>query len=415
MGVVAAAWAAGLSGGGAARASNTPSEILGAYGIGTVQTTDKLTGAGQTIAIYTDIYYTGLQTDLNNFSNAYVGKTSTTLAVTDASGNALTSNTSTGSSAELAIDVEYSHLIAPGATIHVVYSSSENSAAYYAANTLKAAVFSSSYGSHNTDETSAYETETSLTNSNSFKAINALGKTTVLSAAGDTGVLDYPASSPYAVAVGGTELTTTTAGKYVSEAGWANGDDGNTSGGGGGGADTKFAMPEYQLNSIGTAKYGNYRVGPDVSIAGGPESALPIFCNSSSGAITPTSYNYGSSIATPMWAGLIADADQDRVVNGLATLSTTQTLDALYGTYTTALYAQMFHDITGTATNSAGAETGTGYDDLTGLGSPIANELVPYLGTYATPEPSSLVTLGGALVAVAGSSGRRRRTRHVTA
>jgi subtilase family serine protease len=395
-----------LAAGGSARASNTPSQVLSAYGIGTVQTTDGLTGSGQTIAIYTSLYYTGLQTDVTNFSNEYMSGKSTSVVVTNTSGVALTSNTSTGTSAELALDVEYAHLIAPNATIHVVYSTSSTSAATYAANTLKASVFSSSYGTHNTDESASYETSTNAT----YQAINTKGGTTVLSAAGDSGVLDYPAASPYSVAVGATNLTTSS-GKYLNETGWAATSNSSSGSGGGGGVDTKVAMPSYQVNAIGTALYGNYRVGPDVSILGGPNSALPVFVGSAVNQSSPSSYNYGSSIATPIWAGLIADADQDRVANGLATLSTVQTLTALYGTYNTSLYATMFHDVTGGATNSSGAEAVAGYDDLTGLGSPIANVLVPYLGTTAAPEPTSFATVGAATCALLAAGRRRRSSR----
>ena len=383
--------------------TNTPVEILNAYKIGTVQ--KSYTGAGQTIAIYTDGYYSTLQSDVNYFSTKYMGGVTTTVKVTDTSGTNLTGlnsdgNATSSASAELALDVEYSHLIAPGATIVVVNSGSESSAAYYAANTLKASVFSTSYGGHNTDNSASYESSANST----YQSINALGHTTVLAAAGDSGTLDYPGSSPYVVGVGGTNLTVSGSGStstYRSETGWTQ-TSGDTTSGGGGGQDVKEAMPEYQVKALGTA-FGSYRVGPDVSIAGGPYSSMPVFTNASDAS--DYSYHYGSSIATPIWAGIMADVDQARVANGLRALSTIQTLDALYATYTNGMYSSLFHDVSG-GTNSSGESATTGYDELTGLGSPIADALVDYLATVPAPEPTSLLLVGPG---VAGLLGRRRR------
>ncbi len=384
--------------------TNTPAEILAAYKIGALQATH--TGAGQTIAIYTDSYYSTLQSDVDYFSDKYMGGTSTTVSVWNTSGANLTGQNSDSTAAasaspELALDVEYAHLIAPGATIKVVVGgTSYVSTAKYAANSLGASVFSISYGSHTTS--SSYTVSDKASMDSGFAS---LSKTTILAAAGDSGTLDYPASSSYAVAVGGTNLTTSDSGTYRSETGWGATSNSSSGSGGGGGPDVDRAMPAYQVGAIGTTRFGNYRVGPDVSIAGGNLSSLPVFCDAADA--DDYGYHYGSSIATPMWAGLIADADQARAANGLAALSTLQTLDALYATYTNGLYGSVFHDVVG-GTNSSGDSATTGYDALTGLGSPIADELVGYLATVPAPEPTSLLALAPAAAGLIGTRRRRR-------
>ena len=110
-----------------------------------------------------------------------------------------------------------------------------------------------------------------------------------------------------------------------------------------------------------------------------------------------------TSAGDPTWAGRIAIADQGRIAAGLPTLSgSTQTLPALYNLDATS--PQDFHDITtgGNGTYNAGP----GYDEVTGLGSPVANLLVPGLvgdGTAATAteltvagQPPANVTTGAA-------------------
>ena len=94
----------------------------------------------------------------------------------------------------------------------------------------------------------------------------------------------------------------------------------------------------------------------------------------------------GTSVAAPCWAGLIALADQMRVAAGQSTLDgPTQTLPRLYS-----LPAADFHDITsGTSTGSPNYTAAAGYDLVTGLGTPVANLLVPALAGVSVP-----VTLG---------------------
>ncbi len=106
---------------------------------------------------------------------------------------------------------------------------------------------------------------------------------------------------------------------------------------------------------------------------------------------------------------LIAIADQGRVAAGGTTLDgPSQTLPALYG-----LPSSDFHDITSGGNGTYSARPG--YDEVTGLGSPVANLLVPGLATFGLPtqlavtaQPPASVTAGsgfGLTVPVEDSSG----------
>ena len=95
----------------------------------------------------------------------------------------------------------------------------------------------------------------------------------------------------------------------------------------------------------------------------------------------------GTSLASPLFAGLVADADGMRAAAGHATLSGTQTLAALYS-----LPSSDFHNVTSgniSPNGKAAYSATTGYDLATGLGSPIANLLVPALANYGTVYSTS--------------------------
>src|SRR5262249_18039249 len=115
------------------------------------------------------------------------------------------------------------------------------------------------------------------------------------------------------------------------------------------------------------------------------------------GSSTPWDQVGGTSLAAPMWAGVIAIANQGRAVNGLGSLDGRgDTLPKLY-----VLPSADFHDVT---TGNNGYAAGTGYDLVTGRGSPIVNLLVadlagssggtgsPVIGSFAVSPPS--VTAG---------------------
>ncbi len=171
-----------------------------------------------------------------------------------------------------------------------------------------------------------------------------------------------------------------------------------------GGQSQYESEPAYQLPVQSTG----FRTTPDVSFNGSSNSGVTCFENGR------LNYDYyGTSLSSPCWAGLIAIVDQGRVEEGASVLDSAadpmQTLEALYS-----LPSSDFHEIT-TGYNGLFA-AGPSYNELTGLGSPIANLLVPDLVSYdtagtqlvITAEPPSSVTAGsefGLTVSVENGSG----------
>jgi hypothetical protein len=106
----------------------------------------------------------------------------------------------------------------------------------------------------------------------------------------------------------------------------------------------------------------------------------------------------GTSAAAPIWAGLIAIADQGRVLAGGTPLTGyTQTLPALY-----CLPAADYHDI---LYGNNGDPAGPGYDLASGLGTPIANVLVADLAGYQIPSKLNIQTKAPSTVALGGVFG----------
>jgi MBG domain len=160
----------------------------------------------------------------------------------------------------------------------------------------------------------------------------------------------------------------------------------------GGGESLFEPEPSYQSAVQNSGK----RTIPDVAFVADRQTGVTCFEN---GDVTYD--NYGTSLGAPCWAALVAIANQTRAAAGLPSLNTpddpTQTLRALYG-----LPAADFHDIQ-YGYNGRFAESG--YDEVTGLGSPIANFLVPDLASFGQPahlvvtqEPYATVSAGQTFV-----------------
>ncbi len=165
---------------------------------------------------------------------------------------------------------------------------------------------------------------------------------------------------------------------------------GTNLGGGGGGKSTVESEPAYQ-NGVQSS---TTRETPDISFVGG--ALTPVETLDTDGGASPTLDIFstiGTSVSAPCWAGLMAIADQGRALvagNGSTAFDSEATganslQTALYG-----LTAADFHDVT---LGYNGFFAGTGYDLVTGLGSPVANFLVPDLaGTsidYTVPSAGS--------------------------
>jgi hypothetical protein len=367
-----------------------PAQMQAAYGINQISFNGVAgTGAGQTIAIVDAYNDPDIISDANSFSSEFGlpqfnGSSEPTLKVLNQTGGtSLPANAAKGGwDVEEALDVEWAHSIAPGANIILFEASSNSDANLFqavdtAADYAGVSVVSMSWDGGESSSETGFDSN--------FVTPNGHQGVTFLAATGDDGTPSgYPAFSPDVVAVGGTTLDINS-GQYIAEGAWSDT---------GGGISQYETIPSYQssLNGVNGASTTHRNV-PDVAMDADPNSGVYVLDSYDGGWFQVG----GTSLATPMWGGLIAIANQGRSLLGESSLNgATQTLPTLYQ-----LPSSDFHDIT---TGSNGTySAGTGYDLVTGLGTPIANLLVPALAGYGTTQPPSVSAPASASLAENGS------------
>jgi kumamolisin len=274
---------------------------------------------------------------------------------------------------EVMLDIEVAAAIAPKATIAVYFAPNTNKG-FLDAITMavhdsvnKPSVISISWGGPESSWTGQAMTQFDQ----AFQAAAAMG-VTVCCAAGDNGSsdgvgdgkphADFPASSPYALACGGTKLTAqgTT---IVSETVWnANPTQSAT----GGGVSGYFPPPAYQNNAHVPPVAGTTHKGrglPDVAGDADPASGYRVRVDGQNLVIG------GTSAVAPLWAGLIALMNQ-KLKHPVGYLN-----PLIYGSLAG---KGLFNDIV--SGNNGSYSARAGWDPCTGWGSPVGAKLLHALG-----------------------------------
>ncbi|HUO10536.1 MAG TPA: S53 family peptidase [Phycisphaerae bacterium] len=375
----------------------SPATLRQAYGLNQISFgTIAGDGSGQTIAIVDAYADPAIVADLHTFDHQFGLPDTTLIQINQRGGAALPGTDPMGAgnswAVETSLDVEWAHAAAPGAKIVLVSADSDTDVDLSAAvNTARnypgVSVVSISWGST--------ETSSDLSRNSMYTTPAGHAGVTFVVASGDNGAydsgsnvrnVDYPAASPNVLAVGGTNLTVDAAGNYLSESGWGDGAHSALDGGSGGGVSAYQVQPSWQHGIV--TQSSTKRALPDVAIDGDPATGVAVV-DSFDMPMNPWMKIGGTSLGAPLWSGIVAIANQGRAIAGKAVFNGTQTLNAIY-----AAPASDYHDIT---TGSNGYSAGPGFDLVTGRGTPIANQLVPYL---ANVSASSITTTSGSKKAV---------------
>jgi subtilase family serine protease len=296
---------------------------------------EGFTGRGETIVIVDAFSAPTIRRDLTVFDTTY-GLTApprfTILKWGAVPAFTPSSTTMINWAGETSLDVEYAHAMAPGANILLVELPSAGKklgitgiptivdAENYVIDHHLGSVITQSFG---VGEATFTAPSTILGLRSAFENAYRNG-VTVLASAGDTGVtqvstatgtnyfpyrdVGWPASDPLVTAVGGTQLTLSTRGRRTAaDQVW---DDTTLFGfpaATTGGISTVFTRPSYQNGVAGVV--GNRRGVPDISMSAACTGAVNVYLSLPTlGAVwTPTC---GTSEASPLFAGIVAIADQ---------------------------------------------------------------------------------------------------------
>ncbi len=368
----------------------SPVQIRHAYGVDLL----TVTGTGQKIGIVDAYGDPSIQTDLDNFCSLY-GIASTTVQIIYPQGQPSGRNSSWA--LETALDVEWTHAIAPGATIILSVAKSASLTdllgAVTAAVNAGAAVISMSWGTSEFAGANAYDTY--------FQAPGV----TYVASSGDSGELasayevEWPASSPYVISVGGTTLYLDASGNRItptgvpaSETAWS---------GSGGGVSGVYSAPDFQSGWLSDSSWlpagFNSRTVPDVSFVADPNTGV---------AVVYGAYLYavgGTSAGAPQWAALIALANQGRS----AGVGGNTAIYSVAGNAPSLNSSRLFDIVSGSNDTTPDADdlADAGYDLVTGLGSPLAGELVPALCATPLPQDFSISASPASLTVKRGRGG----------
>lgn len=346
-----------------------------------------LDGTGQTIAILELGGGFRAQELATYYKNVGLAQGPSVTTATFAGGGANRPGTNAldprNSDVEVMLDIEVAGAVAPGAKIVVYFAPDASDQSFL--NVMSAiihdsqnnpAIVSVSWGGPEESATEQFQNEfDQLLQSAAQMGI------TVCVAAGDNGSadfaandpnwdqqahVDFPASSPFALACGGTNLTQAN-GAITSEVVWHDGANDGT----GGGVSRFFPLPDYQQNAkvpaavdpAGPAMRGV----PDVAGDAAPASGYRVLCDGTNfpdptQGLPPVG---GTSAVAPLWAGLVARLNQ-----GLG--KPVGFLNPLL--YNLQANAGAFRDIT--QGNNGDYKAKAGWDPCTGLGTPNGANLL---------------------------------------
>ncbi len=348
--------------------SYTPTQVAQAY-----QFPKDADGTGQCIALV-ELGGGFSQADLSSyFSNLGVTPSPTVVAVgVDGGKNAPTGDPN-GPDGEVMLDIEVAGAIAPRATIAVYFAPNTDRGfidAVVAAmhdTTRRPSVVSISWGSAESGWT-----QQALDGLNQALQDAGLLGVTVCVAAGDGGSsdgasdglahADFPASSPFALACGGTRLDAGSQG-VASETVW---NDGSGGGATGGGVSDVFDLPAWQKDAqVPASANPGHRIGrglPDVAGNADPATGYEVRVDGQTTVIG------GTSAVAPLVAGLVALLNQ-KLNRRIGYFNPTL--------YTTAAIHDAFQDVT--QGNNGAYVAGAGWDACTGWGSPNGAKLLAAL------------------------------------
>jgi subtilase family serine protease len=382
----------------------SPAQFVKAYDLGPLHS-HGIDGRGQTIAIVDAFGSPTIANDLHVFDQTFGLPDPPSLKVIAPAGPIpafdATNSDMVGWAEETTLDVEWSHVFAPGANILLVetpVSETEGVTGFpeivkaenYVINHNMADVITQSFGA--TENT--FPSKASLLNLRSA-FFNAYSHgVTVLGSSGDEGATDFqlngtdlytfrvnswPSSDPLVTSIGGTQLTLDDAGNRLApDVVWNDG-----YGAGGGGLSSVFARPDFQdgVRKVVDGKRGT----PDISMSAAVDGGVIVYYT-----FDPSHVGYhifgGTSESSPEFAGIVAMADQ--LAHHRLGLLNNRLYDLSRDPHSGIVDVTTGNNTFGPFTNGdgntytvVGFNAGKGYDLASGVGTVDAARFVPALAS----------------------------------
>jgi subtilase family serine protease len=320
-----------------------PAQIRQAYGLPALYAID-VNGRGATIVIVDSFGSPTIKNDLGVFDKTFGIPAPPAFTIIQPAGKVPAydpgNSDMVGWASETTLDVEYAHVIAPDASIVLVETPvSETEGVHGFPQIVMAEKYVLNHHLGDVISQSFSATEATFPNAatvNSLRSAYTLAakdKVTVLAASGDSGAADvklnqttyylhavtsWPDSDPLVTAVGGTQLHFNTKGQPTAPTAWndtknraanefADGNPGPNPLASGGGLSVFFGRPSYQ-NGVRNV-VGSRRGVPDIAMSAACDGSVDVYGSYGGQAAgwTPTC---GTSEATPLFAGIVALADQ---------------------------------------------------------------------------------------------------------
>jgi len=324
---------------------HTPSQLQGGYGVASA-IAGGTNGAGQTVAIIDAYASPTILADANQYSSLHglpllTGSQFSQLVAPGTFRQPQNpAQNPQGWYGEETLDVEAVHSMAPGANILYVGAANNyadlDAALNHVVDSHLATIVTNSYGFSTEALPPGYikpynDTliQAAATGIGVYFSSGDSGDETS-GVPGATPTPDWPASSPWVTAVGGTSLAVGAANNYLFETGWQTGNSRLTSGawaptppgsylyGSGGGTSRLFPQPAYQAGVVPDSMSRTYggapmRVVPDIAALGDPNTGMLIGQTQTfpDGTTRYSEYRIGgTSLASPLTAGLMALVQQ---------------------------------------------------------------------------------------------------------
>jgi kumamolisin len=290
----------------------TPASIACIYGLQpTVQgcnpnvVSSNPSGGSKAIAVVDAFDYSAAFTDLQSFSAQFglTPITPTTFQVVFVAHGAFPPGSCTGSATkpptatgtgwdiEAALDIEWSHAMAPAAKLYLVEAQSNSLLDLFCAVTVASNLVNGAGGGEVSMSWGSGEFASETLGDLTFTKPNVV----YFASSGDSPGVSYPSASPNVVSVGGTSLSFDPAtGNFIGENTWQ---------ATGGGPSSYESRPSYQDRNVATI-VGSHRGTPDISSDGNPDTGVWVFNSTFAGR--PAWFVVGgTSLSSPTWAGIV--------------------------------------------------------------------------------------------------------------